>query len=176
MEDKELVQRILRGESSLFSVVVSRHGGGVFSRVLALLKREEWAREVTQQTFVRVYTHLSDWHGERLSPWITAIANHLALNELDKARRLNHEEGLDGHEIVADDDYSDEHERQLSRLEQAIDTLPPTDKAIIRLHYYEKQRTADIAAELKMTQNNVLVRLHRIREQLKRQINDTTHQ
>ena len=70
-----------------------------------------------------------------------------------------------------DDNYSDEHERRLQAMEEAIGRLPELDRNIIRLHYYKQKKAQEIAATLGLSANNVLVKLHRIREQLKKQIN-----
>mgnify|MGYP002731906175 FL=1 len=40
----------------------------------------------------------------------------------------------------------------------------------MQLHYYRHQTTAEIAARLSLTQANVLVRLNRIRQRLKKQL------
>lgn len=96
---------------------------------------------------------------------------HLALNAIDKEKRRKTEQ-LDDNIPRQSEEYSEEHELMLQRLEEAIDELKPDDKAIIQLHYYEKKSTKDIAAKLNMSNSNVLVRLHRIREQLKKKLND----
>ena len=52
-------------------------------------------------------------------------------------------------------------------MEAAIAQLSEQDQQLLRLHYYEECRTADIANRTGLSQSNVLVRLHRIRERLK---------
>lgn len=63
-----------------------------------------------------------------------------------------------------------EHERRLQRMEQAVSQLGEPDRSIVQLHYYRHQTTAEIAARLSLTQANVLVRLNRIRQRLKKQL------
>lgn len=171
MDDKELIMRIRHGDSRLFATVVESHSAAVFSKVLSLVKRNDLAQEITQQTFIRVYSRLDDWRGQSLSAWITAIAMHLALNALDKERR-HRMETLDERTACQGEEYSDERELMLQRLEFAVSQLCPTDRAIVRLHYYEKRKVDVVADRLGMTKGNVLVRLHRIREQLKRKLSD----
>ena len=67
------------------------------------------------------------------------------------------------------EDYSPEHERRLQRMEQAVSQLGEPDRSIVQLHY-RHQTTAEIAARLSLTQANVLVRLNRIRQRLKKQL------
>ena len=52
-------------------------------------------------------------------------------------------------------------------MEAAIAELSEQDQQLLRLHYYEQQKTADIARRTGLSQSNVLVKLHRIRERLK---------
>lgn len=171
MEDKELIARIRHGDSRLFAAVVRDHSAAIFSKVLSLVKRNDLAQEITQQTFIRVYSRLDDWRGQNLSSWITAIAMHLALNELDKERR-HRTKAINENNAWQDNEYSEERELMLQSLEAAINELQPDDQAIVRLHYYEKKKAEEVARKLNMTKSNVLVRLHRIREQLKKRLND----
>ena len=64
--------------------------------------------------------------------------------------------------------YSEEHEAQLQQMEAAIAQLPEQDQQLLRLHYYDHRHTADIARQTGLSQSNVLVKLHRIRERLKK--------
>ena len=52
-------------------------------------------------------------------------------------------------------------------MEKAIGSLNPEDRQLIEMHYYWSMKTGDIAEQLHLSQSNVLVRLHRIREKLK---------
>lgn len=169
MTDREVVDRILRHrQTNLFAQVVGKYGGMVFSKALGITKQAETAKEIAQQTFVRAYSRLDDWHGQELGPWLVAIACHLSLNHLERERRRP-QVGLAQVQLPAEE-YSDERERRLSRVEQAIALLPAADRDLIRLHYYKQRKTAEIAQALGLSQANVLVRLHRIRERIKKQL------
>ena len=164
MTDRELVNRVLRdGHQQSFAEIVSRYSGMVFSKALSVVHREELAKEVAQQTFIRAYERLAYWRKDSLGPWLAAIAMHLALNELERERRH-------AHPVPATDDYDPDREALLQRMEQAIGQLPEQDQTIIRLHYYQQQKTDEIAQQTGLSQSNVLVRLHRIRDRLRRSL------
>lgn len=172
MTDKELAQQVIRGSHSAFAEIVHRYSGMVFSKALGVLHAEDGAAEVTQQVFVRAYEHIDDWRGTELGPWLSAITTHTALKLLDKERRrrtssLDDVSGRVLNGFVAESTYSEEHEAQLQQMEAAIAELPEQDQQLLRLHYYEQQKTADIARRTGLSQSNVLVKLHRIRERLK---------
>ena len=88
MTDRELANNVINNnDQHCFAEIVKRYSGIVFSKTLAIVKREELAKEVTQQTFIRAYERLSYWRNDSLGPWLTTIAMHLALNELECERR-----------------------------------------------------------------------------------------
>ena len=172
MTDRELANEVIQGNHKAFAEILHRHSGMVFSRAIGVMHTEEGAAEVTQQTFVRAYERLDTWRGTELGPWLAAIAAHTALKLLDKERRrrttsLDDLQGglLSG--FPAENSYSEEHEAQLQKMEAAIARLPEQDQQLLHLQYFERMKTADIARRTGLSQSNVLVKLHRIRERLK---------
>lgn len=177
MTDRELTYQVTqRGNQKAFAEIVHRYSGMVFSKALGVIHTEEGAAEVTQQSFVRAYENLDAWRGSELGPWLTAIAAHTALKFLDKERRRRTSslDDLPGRVlggIPAESSYSEEHEARLQQMESAIAALPESDQLLLRLHYYDGCKTADIARHTGLSQSNVLVKLHRIRERLKTLMN-----
>lgn len=168
MEDRELVQEVLqKGNKQCFAEIVGRYSGMVFSKAIGIVKREELAKEVTQQTFIKAYTRLEYWRSNKLGPWLVSIAMHTALNELEREKKTA---PLPAKEWSEEGDTFAEREELLLRMEQALAVLPEQDRRLIQLHYYKQFKTDEIARLMGMTQSNVLVRLHRIRERLKKEM------
>ena len=173
MEDKLIVQELLNGGNTrLFAPVVQRYSGMMLSKALTIARNRERAAESVQMAFAKAYANLDSWRGDTLGPWLLTITMHVALNMMEKERRLSRlsTEGQ-SLENVADDAYSDEHESKLQRMEQALQQLPSEDRQLITLHYYKKMKTDEIAKTMGLSQSNVLVRLHRVRERLKKIMN-----
>lgn len=170
LTDRQIADKVVsRQNVDAYGELVKRYSARVFSKALGVVRSDDLAAEITQQTFIRAYTHLDDWQGrESIGPWLLVIAVRLSINYLDKARRRRIDAVDAG---VWQDDYSEAHEQQLLALEEAIGALPFQDAEIIRLHYYQKKTTAEIAQQLHLSTANVLVKLHRIREKLKKQLN-----
>ncbi len=171
MTDQQIVERILKyHEHRLFGVVVGKYSGVVLSKALGITRDKELAAEVSQQTFIKAYTNLDSWGGgASLAPWLTVIAAHIAINMLDKIKRRNDVPLPD--DIPEEEDFSEEHEEKLAAMREAVKRLAPQDRQIILLHYYKNMKTDEIAKTLKLSPANVLVKLHRIREKLKQQLN-----
>lgn len=168
MEDSILVQLVLKGHTKYYGEIVNRYSGIVFAKAFGILKSKDMAEEITQETFVKAYTHLDTWKGGgSMAPWLSVMATHLAINMLDKARRQRIRQADNG---IETDDYSAEHEALLQRMEKTLSNLKEPDKSIIHLHYYKRNTVKEISHQLQLSTANILVRLHRIRQQLKNQL------
>ena len=168
--DIELIRSILHeNDSRAFGELMKRYTSQVYSVAMRLTKDEDNAAEVTQLAFIQAYKRLDSWRGESFGAWVTIIANHIALRLLEKEKRRA-AEPLDENADSLDEGYDEEHEQRLQSLEQAVEQLPEADQQIIRWHYYEGIPLADIAERIGQTENNVKVRMFRIRERLKKKI------
>jgi len=171
MNDRIIVDSIIKdGRKNLFSLIVKSYGGMVFSKAISITRNSELAKDAAQQTFIRAYSSLDSWRGKDLGPWLASIAAHQAINIMEKEKRKSAEDLTD--RPAPEEDYSEERELQLQRMEQAISQLPQQDQVLVRLHYFHQLKTDEIARQLNITQSNVLVKLHRIRQRLKKQLQD----
>lgn len=170
MEDKRIVQEILNGGSTrLFAPVVQHYSGMMLSKALTITHNRDRAAEAVQTAFAKAYASLDAWRGDSLGPWLVTITVHTALHLMEKERKHSHfSSDATRLENVADETYSEERELLLSNMERAIASLPSDDRQLITLHYYQKKKTNEIAKLLGMSQTNVLVRLHRVRERLRK--------
>ena len=170
MTDIELIRLVLReNDPHAFDNLMQRYSLQVYNAALRLTKNEEDAAEVTQLAFIQAYKQLDSWRGGNFGAWVTIIANHIALRLLEKEKRRQ-KVPLDENIDPPNEEYDEQREQRLQDLERAITQLPEADQQIIRWHYYEGQSLQAIAQRLGQTENNIKVRLFRIRERLKRKV------
>lgn len=170
VSDIELIRQVLReNDSRAFDTLMQRYSLPVYNAALRLMHNEEEAAEVTQLAFIQAYKQLDSWHGGNFGAWVTVIANHIGLRLLEKEKR-RHKVPLDENTDVPDETYNEQRETHLQALEQAVTQLPEADRQIIRWHYYDGVPLQAIAERLGQTENNIKVRLFRIRERLKKKI------
>ena len=171
--DIELIRRVLHeNDSRAFGALMNRYTAQVYRSAVRLLKDEENAAEVTQMAFIQAYKQLSSWRGENFGAWVTIITNHIALRLLEKEKRRNIDDVTMDDLAICDEGYDEQKEERLQRLENAVSQLPEADRQIIQWHYYKDIPLAVIAERLGQTENNIKVRLFRIRERLKRKMKD----
>ena len=170
LSDIELIRQVLHeNNSNAFGILMQRYSLQVYSKVLQLIKDEENAAEVTQMAFIQAYKQLDSWRGENFGAWVTIIANHIALRLMEKEKR-RHTDPLNENTDPPDETYDEQKEQRLQSLEAAVAQLPEADRQIIQWHYYEDIPLQTIAQRVGQTENNIKVRMYRIRERIKKQM------
>lgn len=177
--DEEVVRSVLAGETSRFEILMRRHNRRVYRAARAILRDEAEAEDATQDAYVRAYEHLHQFAGRAsFSTWLTRIV----VNEsLARARRRARNE-----EIDAMDDARKDRIRVLTTqatpetqtstaelrrlLESAIDALPDSYRHVFVLRDVEEMSTQEAAECLGISEDNVKMRLHRARAQLRREL------
>lgn len=176
--DAALIERIQAGESGAFAELVHRYTSKVYSIGISMLRNEQDARDVVQETFLNVHRRLDTFRGDAsLSSWIGRIATNNALMKL-RTRRRKPETSLEvkvpGSEpnerferiIVDKNPISDKLalDRELGeRIRAAVDELPDKYREVIVLADYRELTMKQIAAALDISVPNVKTRLHRAR-------------
>lgn len=178
-EDHSLMQRVKAGDHAAFETLFHRHASRVYRQAAALLGNEPEAEEVMQEVFLTVYTKAGTFRGAAaFSTWLYRLTANAALTRLRQRKRrreISLEDYLpqfqeNGHHLVqpvADwsdslDDYLNSREvRQFLR--EALESLPPMDKAVVVLSDIEGLPNQEIGAVLGLTLPAVKARLHRAR-------------
>ena len=170
LTDIELIREVLQdGNARAFETLMKRYTSQVYGAALRLVKDEENAQEVTQMAFIQAYRQLDSWRGENFGAWVTIIANNIALRLLEKEKRRQ-TDPLDENIDPPNEEYDEQRELQLQALEKAITQLSEAERKIIQWHYYEGVPLQTIAQRVGQTENNIKVRVFRIRERLKMKI------
>ena len=171
--DQELVQRTLAGDLDAFEEIVIRYQQAVFGVVFRLLRNQEEAEDIAQESFIKCYHNLDKFDQERpFAPWICRIAGNLALSRL---RQLKRRRFLPWEQIsfqIADSEALDpvtslEESEIKQEIVGYIKELKPLDQLVIILRYYKEFSYDEIAYILQTRRNTVEVRLHRARKRLR---------
>ena len=178
MQDTEqhLIQRAQTGDQEAFAVLVTEHQRYVYNLALRVLKNEEEALDLTQETFVRAWTALPNFRGQsRFRTWLYRIVTNLCYNRLPKLRRSLTELGDDVIVEIPETgiDFGNpaagvESRELRSHLHQAIDHLDENYRLLISLRYQSELSYQEIATTLNLPLGTVKNGLFRAREQLRR--------
>jgi RNA polymerase sigma-70 factor, ECF subfamily len=188
--DNELVQRARAGELDAFDALTTRYEQRVYSLALRMLRQEQDAEDVTQQTFLSALENLEGFRGDAsFSTWLLRIATHAALKIIRKRKGLDTvsleaaTEGTDNTdavphpEFIADWRQSPEQLVQRNEirrlLEEALARLDEKHRLVFLLRDVEGLSVRETAEALGLSEANTKVRLLRARLQLREHLTRT---
>ena len=166
-DDRQLVTRVLAGETGAFHELVRRYERLVRHIVFRLVLVEADAEEVCQDVFVRVYRGLRNFTGEaKLSTWIGRIAYRRALTELQRRRVRKYVE-LPSDSVDAAQLRHVLQTEIKSVVHRCVLRLPPDYRAAVTLYYLEEMTVAETADVLGQPEGTVKSNLYRARKLLR---------
>lgn len=173
MSDRELIDRVLAGDTAAYQGLVERYQHMVFTLAVRLLRNRELAEETAQDVFIKAYLGLKGFRGSsKFSTWLYKIAYNRILDTAGaEGRKPELRSELSPEQVSArslDDTWSQLMERERrSVLDQALERLDPADRSLLSLFYLQEQSLQEVAAIMGLNPGTVKVRLFRARERLK---------
>ncbi len=169
MEDKILVEKVLRGDRSAFSVLIERYERLVEHMVAKLVDDPRDREEVAQDIFIKVYEKIGDFHFEsKLSTWIATIAYRHSINALRRSKKYRDEEDIDRINFsVGSEDQSFENEDFAKFIHHWVSKLPHRYRTILTLYHLQEMSYPEIVEIMEMPEGTVKNYLFRARRKLK---------
>lgn len=176
--DKQIVEAVKDGRRKGHSLMVSRYGQEVFAMIARLVDDVMDAEELTQDTFLRAFSHIGSYDPKRasLGTWLCCIAYRLTLDFLKRRRPLivpienNEVWQTDISDEQLEAELSTGNEERIRQLELLMDDLPPDERLLLTLHYYENRPLDECAYIMDATPSALANRLYRIRRKLYKQL------
>jgi RNA polymerase sigma-70 factor, ECF subfamily len=179
--ERELMQRVLNGETELFYELIRPYQRAVFLAATSILGNESDGEEVAQEAILKAFKHLGRFRREsKFSTWLIQIAINEAKMKLRKDRRHlyqsieNGQRSADGDYIPTD--FADWREIPSQALEQAelrealqraLISLPEKYRTVMILRDVQHLSIAETAKALGITEENVKTRTSRARLQMR---------
>ncbi|HMB23741.1 MAG TPA: sigma-70 family RNA polymerase sigma factor [Anaerolineales bacterium] len=174
--EQDLIQRARKGDQEAFAALVTEHQLYIYNLALRVLKNEDEALDIAQETFVRAWTALPNFRGQsQFRTWLYRITTNLCYNRLPGLRRSLSDLGDDiipeipETSIAFDNPARGFESRELrSHLQRAIDTLDENYRLLVSLRYQNEFSYEEIANTLNLPLGTVKTGLFRAKEQLRR--------
>jgi|TARA_Y100000310_G_scaffold314657_2_gene364253 RNA polymerase sigma-70 factor (ECF subfamily) len=88
VNDTELIRRIVQHDGCALADLMARSKASVRRRIMTIVRDAGAADDLTQETFLRVWTRAEQFQGgDNLGAWLARIATNLALNHVRGTRR-----------------------------------------------------------------------------------------
>ena len=168
--DEELVTRSQGGDVDSFNQLILRWERPIYALAYRVLGREEDARDVSQEAFLRAYRALPGFKGEaKFSSWLYRIALNLCRDWMRKQRRAPVQqmpEGMDPVEMAGEAGPVESVEDLVARKElsqivgEAMTLLPDEQRTAIILKEYHGMTFQEIAELQGVPLSTVKTRLY----------------
>ncbi len=180
LTDDELVTRARGGDADSFNQIVLRWERPIYALAYRVIGREEDARDVCQETFLRAFRALPGFKGEaKFSSWLYRIALNLCRDWIRRKRRapvMQMPEGIDPIEMAGERGPVESIEALVARrelsavVEEAMASLPEAQRTAIILKEYHGMTFQEIADLQRCPLSTVKTRLYQGLSVLRKQL------
>lgn len=179
METEALVERCRSGDQLAWEALVRRYQGRVFALSYHYLRDREEARDVAQETFIRIYRGLASFEGSgSFTAWTVRVARNCCLDRIrhQKSRpQLSdalHDEHGDGMDAVEAGGPNIEDRERRDLLRAALHRMTEINREMILLKEIHGLKQQEISDLLAVPLGTVKARTHRARLELARMVLD----
>ena len=176
-DDVQLIQRVLDGDDTAFSVLVRKYQRSVHALAWRKIGDFHIAEDITQDTFLKAYQRLSTLKKpQRFASWLYVIAaNHcstwlrkkrLWTQSLEDTSSMQLEKATySGYVIAENERMTEETQREI--VKKLLAKLQESERTVITLHYLGGMTYEDISEFLGVSVAAIKNRLYRARNRLK---------
>ena len=172
MTDEELALSYVDGNNKAFDELLARTQGKLFSYILFVVRDEDKANDLFQETFVKVITKLHQRKyvdSGKFGAWVMRIAHNVIMDWYrdEKARNLvepteeNDLSNLKGNEVL-DSNIENRYvnEQILKDVKKMMNLLPATQREVVFMRFYQDMSFKEIAELKGISINTALGRMH----------------
>ena len=178
-DDVQLIQRVLEGDDTAFSVLVKKYQRSVHALVWRKIGDFHIAEDITQDTFLKAYQRLSTLKKpQRFASWLYVIAaNHcstwlrkkrLWTQSLEETNSAQFEKATySGYVIEENERMTVETQREV--VKKLLAKLKESDRTVITLYYFGGMTYEEISKFLGVSVGAIKNRVYRAQERLKKE-------
>ena len=163
--ERELIERHMAGDPSAFDRLFEMYHRKVANLAYQMLRDEDAALDVAQETFLRAFGELDRWRGEaKLSTWLYRATLNVCFERIraeEKQRKLREAD----HGTPQDTQPSPDENLWASELREAADravrSLPPQQRSIFVLKQYHDLKFSEIANLLGISEGGAKASYHK---------------
>ena len=186
--DDILISRCQAGDKEAFRSLVERCQGMVFSVALKMLADEEEAKDVVQETFLRVWLNIGKYNpryrsesserggcdsSKRFTTWLYAIVSRLCLDHLKGRARiiaLPEDEAVLRHYASADGQHDLENREWVAIVRLLAEKLSPKQRLVFTLSQLEGLSSQEVEEATGFTAKQVKSNLYAARQTIRERL------
>ena len=161
-----LMAAVAKGDQAAFERLYAATRSKLFGVVLRILRRQDLAEEVIQETYVKIWANAGQYNPGAASPitWMVAIARNRAIDLLRKRTEVSMEEEPEAMNVASESEdplAKRQMTEELKRLLGCVGMLDPERQRLVLLAYYNGWSREQLAVKLDKPVNTIKTWLRR---------------
>lgn len=181
--DEQLVNAYAKGDNKSFDLLLRRHQSRLFSYVLTVVKDQDIANDIFQETFVKAITTIKQGRyteAGKFSAWIMRIAHNLIIDYYRQEKSENSTSADDDAvNVLNRKEYSEINIEDVMVSEQIhadvrriVAELPDNQREVLEMRFYRDMSFKEIAEATQVSINTALGRMRYAILNLRRMVRD----
>ncbi|MBD5268114.1 MAG: sigma-70 family RNA polymerase sigma factor [Bacteroides sp.] len=170
MPDEQLVKAYAQGSNEAFDALLKRHQDRVFNYIIRIVKNEDLANDIFQETFVKAILTIKQGRyteNGKFPAWISRIAHNLIIDyyRQEKSENLQSTD-LEDVDILNRKDLCEAtiedliiNDQILNDVKSLIQELPELQREVLQMRYYQNLSFKEIAEKTGVSINTALGRM-----------------
>lgn len=169
--DEELIAQFMSGQNEAFDVLLQRHKDKLYAYILHIVKNEDVADDLFQETFIRAIVKLRQGgyeEGGKFYAWLTRIAHNLFIDLFRDEKNHPHVYNDDENNIFRNctsmtDTYRESeisNQQVMADVRKLMNHLPENQRDVIFMRFYQEMSFKEIAEITGVSINTALGRMH----------------
>ncbi len=184
MTDEELAFAYVEGDNQAFNLLLTRNEVRLFSYIMLVVRNEDLANDIFQETFVKVITKLQERQYEpngKFYAWCVRIAHNVIIDRYRNLRLANVVEPTENNDLsdlgessVLMGNTEDYFVRSqvLQDVRRMVDMLPVQQREVVYMRYFQKLSFKEIAEQTHVSINTSLGRMRYALLNLRRMVRE----
>lgn len=167
MDNKSIIKNMRADMQKGFRLLLDAYQAKLYWHLRRLLGSHDDASDALQETFIRIYRNFDSFKGDAsaLTSWIFRIATNEAMRLIE--RRPQPTAQIDDPTVQPlADEYVDYSDLEAVKLQNAILALPPKQRAVFNMRYYDELSYQEIADAVDTSVSAVKVNYHLAKEKI----------
>ncbi len=170
MTDEQLAMSYIEGNNKAFDLLLSRTQSKLFTYIMFVVRDHDLADDIFQETFVKVITKLRQHkytNSGKFCAWLIRIAHNVIMDGYREQRSEHIIEPTEDNDLsnmgvdLLDKNVENQfvNEQVLKDVRRMMDMLPPTQREVVYMRYYQEMSFKEIAEATGVSINTSLGRM-----------------
>ncbi len=170
LSENELIKYFIGGKEECLQILIDRHKNRIYSYILMMVKNQELAEDIFQDTFIKVITNLKKGkyiENGKFASWVMRISHNLIIDYFRKQKNLQTvSNDANDYDLLNSPKFSDTtiedkivFTQILKEVGELVEYLPENQKEVVKMRHYMGLSFKEIAEETGVSINTALGRM-----------------